>query len=390
MSIKNIQAVHKLPVNGKRDSRKSLEAELRFRAIFEQSPYGIVIIDTGGKIIEFNQTTHQDLGYTREEFAGLNLSDIDPFESPEEIQNSMREVLEKGEAEFEVRHRTKEGDTRDVQVITRVVNLSGRRVFQAIWHDITERKQAERTLNSYREHLEDLVRERTEELARVNEELKKDIAIRESAEYKLRESEERFRRIFEDGPLGIIIFSPNFRIFNTNKAMCEMLGYTKQELSGRCLEDITYPEDREKTLKLAGQMLRGEVSLFQLEKRCVKKNRDILWTSMTTTALRSQAGEVIYALCMVEDIDNRKSVEQEREILIHELRIAMANIKTLKGLLPTCAWCKKVRDDNGHWQKFETYIEEHSDASFTHGICPDCLKKNDPEGYTEYKYRKRK
>ena len=381
--------MHKLPDEGKRDSEKFLEAELRFRAIFEQSPYGIVIIDTSGKIIEFNQTAHQDLGYTREEFADLSLSDIDPFQSPEEIQNSMRAVLEKGEAEFEVRHRTKEGEIRDVHVITRVVNLSGRRVFQAIWHDITERKQTEKTLNRYREHLEDLVRERTAELAMVNEELQKDIAMRKLAEDKLRESEERFRRIFEDGPLGIVIFSPSFRIFNTNKAMCEMLGYTKQELSGRSLEDITYPEDREKTIELAGQMLRGEVPLFQLEKRCVKKNGDILWTSMTTTALRNQDGEVVYALCMVEDIGNRKSVEQEREILIHELQVAMANIKTLKGLLPTCAWCKKVRDDNGYWQKVETYIEEHSDASFTHGICPDCLKKNDPEAYTEYEDRNR-
>jgi len=108
---------------------------------------------------------------------------------------------------------------------------------------------------------------------------------------------------------------------------------------------------------------------------------------MTTTALRDEEGEVIYALCMVEDIGNRKSVEQEREILIHELRVAMANIKTLKGLLPTCAWCKRVRDENGNWQKVETYIEEHSNASFTHGICPDCLKKNDPESYTEYEDR---
>jgi len=389
MGIHNIQTVHKLPAERKRDSRKILEAELRYRGIFEQSPYGIVIIDTDGKLIEFNQTAHQDLGYTKEEFSGLSLSDIDPFQLPEEIQNSMREVLEKGEAEFEVRHRTKQGDVRDVHVIARVVNLSGRRVFQTIWQDITERKQAEKTLNSYREHLEDLVRERTTELARVNEELQKDIARRRFAEEKLRESEERFRRIFEDGPLGIIIFSPGFRIFNANKAMCKMLGYKKQELSGRSLEDITYSEDREKTMNLARQMQTGEIPLFQLEKRCVKNNGDILWTSLTTTALRNQDDELSYALCMVEDIDNRKAVEQEREILIHELRLAMANIKTLKGLLPTCAWCKRVRDDNGNWKKVETYIEEHSDASFTHGICPDCLKKNDPESYTEYEDKKR-
>ncbi|MFZ2196093.1 MAG: PAS domain S-box protein, partial [Thermodesulfovibrionales bacterium] len=132
----------------------SCEAELRFRAIFEQAPYGIVIIDTDGKLLEFNEAAHRDLGYSKEEFAKLGLSDIDPYQSPEEIQKSMREVLEKGEAEFEVKHRTKAGYIRDVNVITRVVNLSGSRVFQTIWHDVTERKQAEKTLSKYSEHLE--------------------------------------------------------------------------------------------------------------------------------------------------------------------------------------------------------------------------------------------
>jgi PAS domain S-box-containing protein len=384
MNRKNGQNGHKPVDEGILDARKFLEAELRFRAIFEQSPYGIVIIDTGGKIIEFNKTAHSDLGYSREEFAKLHVSDIDPFQNPEEIKKSMREVLKKGEAEFEVRHRTKEGEIRDVHVITRVVNFCGRRVFQAIWHDITERKQTEEILSNYREHLEDLVRARTAELAAANERLQKDMARRRRAEDKLRESEERYHRIFDDGPLGIVTFSPSFRILNTNTAMYEMLGYTGQELSGRGLEDVTYSEDREKTIELSRQLLGGDIPLFQLEKRCIKKNGDILWTNMTTTALRNQDGEVLYGLCMIEDISNRKLAEQERERLIQELQVAMASIKTLRGLLPTCAWCRKIRDDDGYWKKVETYIEEHSDASFTHGICPECLQKNDPGAYKEY------
>jgi len=55
----------------------------------------------------------------------------------------------------------------------------------------------------------------------------------------------------------------------------------------------------------------------------------------------------------------------------------------LKGLIPICAWCKKIRDDKGYWKKVETYIEEHSDASFTAGICPKCLHKEDPATYEE-------
>lgn len=73
----------------------------------------------------------------------------------------------------------------------------------------------------------------------------------------------------------------------------------------------------------------------------------------------------------------------ERKKITEELQNALANIKTLKGLIPICAWCKKIRDDKGYWKKVETYLEEHSDASFTAGICPKCLHKEDPVTYEE-------
>jgi hypothetical protein len=57
----------------------------------------------------------------------------------------------------------------------------------------------------------------------------------------------------------------------------------------------------------------------------------------------------------------------------------MSKIKTLTGLIPICAWCKKIRDDRGYWQTVEQYIREHSQADFTHGMCPDCQKKYFPE-----------
>ncbi len=376
---------YKRPDEGKMKKCEVNEAELRFRAIFEQSPYGIVIIDTDGKFIEFNEAAHRDCGYTREEFARLSVADIDPFQSPKEIRESMKKILKKGEAAFEVRHRTKEGRIRDVHVITRVVNLSGKRVFQAIWQDITERKQVDDILNNYRLHLEDLVRERTAELAKVNERLKKDIVRRRLAENKLRESEERFRRIFEDGPVGMLILSPSYKILNMNRAIHEMLGYIEHELTGRSIYDITHPEDTEKTVELSRQLMKGAIPLYRAEKRYVRKNGDMLWANIITTVFRDENGEVICALSMVEDISKRKMAEQERESLIQKLQDAMGKIRTLRGLLPTCAWCRKVRDDDGYWKKVETYIEEHSDASFTHGICPDCLKKNDPETYREYK-----
>ncbi len=72
-------------------------------------------------------------------------------------------------------------------------------------------------------------------------------------------------------------------------------------------------------------------------------------------------------------------LQLELQQKIKELQDALAKIKTLSGLLPICAWCKKVRDDNGYWQNVEHFLHEHSELDFSHGICPDCLVKNFPQ-----------
>lgn len=69
----------------------------------------------------------------------------------------------------------------------------------------------------------------------------------------------------------------------------------------------------------------------------------------------------------------------ERSRLVTELRAAMASLKTLSGLLPICAWCKSIRNDSGYWQSVEGYIQQHSDAQFSHGLCPECAVKHYPE-----------
>jgi DNA-binding NtrC family response regulator len=81
------------------------------------------------------------------------------------------------------------------------------------------------------------------------------------------------------------------------------------------------------------------------------------------------------ALSKAEERANLKRAEEEREKLIHELQEALAKVKTLSGMLPICASCKKIRDDKGYWNQIESYIRDHSEAEFSHSICPDCKKK---------------
>lgn len=86
-----------------------------------------------------------------------------------------------------------------------------------------------------------------------------------------------------------------------------------------------------------------------------------------------------YFVCVFDNITESKHATQERERLIGELQKALSEVKTLSGLLPICANCKKIRDDKGYWNQIEGYIQQHSDAQFSHGICPDCIKKLYPE-----------
>src|SRR5208337_2145961 len=166
----------------------------------------------------------------------------------------------------------------------------------------------------------------------------RDITERNHVAEQLRQSEERFRRIFEDGPLGMIVVDPNCRFLKANRAFCEMLGYAEQELVGRSIEDLTHPEEREKSLELSRRALRGETPFFHLEKRYVKKNQESLWVELTATAIHDQEGKVLHALGMIEDISERKAADREREQLINQLTEANAKIKSLKGLIPICAW----------------------------------------------------
>jgi hypothetical protein len=86
---------------------------------------------------------------------------------------------------------------------------------------------------------------------------------------------------------------------------------------------------------------------------------------------------------LTHEIEERKKTEAEKELLIAELQEAIEEVKTLTGLLPICAHCHKIRDDAGYWNHLEAYIQDHSHATLSHGICPDCAKSLYPDIFKE-------
>jgi len=128
---------------------------------------------------------------------------------------------------------------------------------------------------------------------------------------ELRLSEERFRRIFDEGPVGMILANPDYTIIAVNKVFCGLLGYGEQELAGQDLINLTYEEDREKSRQFSGQLFAGSIPVLRLEKRYVRKDGGIVWANITASALHGKEGNVLYGLVIIEDLtDSKKAAEK--------------------------------------------------------------------------------
>lgn len=199
-------------------------------------------------------------------------------------------------------------------------------------------------------------------------------------EHELKRKEEQYRALVEMA--NIIPFELDFttgRFTYMSPQVEKMLGYPLSDWTGiQFMLAHTFEEDKNSLTKimLCQDCAPGEIDY---EFRFIKADGSTIWLRGIASIIRAEDSSTSLLRSVLIDINSRKRIEEERENLIGELQEALANIKTLRGLVPICAWCKKVRDDNGFWNQVETYIQDHSDAKFTHGMCPDCMQKMDRE-----------
>ncbi|WP_300457285.1 hypothetical protein [Desulfobacula sp.] len=131
------------------------------------------------------------------------------------------------------------------------------------------------------------------------------------------------------------------------------------------------------------------ISLFAFPFLCgylywQNKRTGVVIENRPVLAILKQVAEIEIELSQAQqEIERRKRVEKERDAIIQELKKTLSEVKTLRGLLPICSHCKKIRDDNGYWNQIEAYIQKHSDAEFSHGICQDCVKRYYPDLYDD-------
>jgi len=210
----------------------------------------------------------------------------------------------------------------------------------------------------------------------------KELERRKKAEEALKTSEKKLQSVMDAALDAIVMIDPQGNIALWNTAAESLFGYKAREVMGRDLHRLLSPDesvykDYEKGFADFQRTGTGAAINKVLEMTAVR--RDGTHIPIELSVAVSLLEDQRYNVGIVREISVRKQAEKEREQLIARLREAMQNIKQLKELLPICAACKKIRDDQGYWNEVEIYIEQHTDAKFSHGICPECMKKLYPE-----------
>ena len=211
--------------------------------------------------------------------------------------------------------------------------------------------------------------------------LSRDVIARRRAEAALQRSEDRYRRLVESS--GDLIFSVDRAgVFRTaGGGRLRGLDLQPKDVVGGSLDDLFSEEEARRYRERHHQVFESGTTMTYEH---TFEFAGVTRTDLTTIyPVKDERGEVKVVGIICRDITARKQAEEEREQLIAELQDALDHVKQLSGLLPICASCKKIRDDQGYWQQVEVYVRDHSEAEFTHGICPECAHKMYPDIFDE-------
>jgi PAS domain S-box-containing protein len=167
--------------------------------------------------------------------------------------------------------------------------------------------------------------------------------------------------------LCFLDFSGYFK--RLNPAWERTLGFSREELMSRPFIEFVHPDDRERTLKQNRDVRSGGKALA-FENRYLCKDGSYRWLLWNAAPDFDQ--QVIYSVA--RDITERKRAEEEREKLVRALQTALAEVRTLREILPICSYCKRIRNDENYWQTVDDYISQHTSSKVSHGICPACYK----------------
>ena len=294
----------------KRAEHAVREREHYLRSILQTTADGFWVVDTEGKVMEANEAYCRMSGYTRAELLALRIRDIDAVEEPAEIAARIRCFIEKGSEAFETRHRRKDGSVFDVEVSATYLETGGGQ-FVCFCRDITERKRAEEELGLYRDHLEDLVKERTATLAKVNEQLTREIEERKKAEQALQESQQMLQSVLDTIPVRVFWKNLDSNYLGCNRPFALDAGLqSPEEIIGRNDFEMGWAEQAE--LYRSDDRLVMETGSPKLgyEEPQTTPDGGRIWLRTNKVPLLDAEGRIKGVLGTYEDITESKRMEE--------------------------------------------------------------------------------
>ncbi|HML04686.1 MAG TPA: PAS domain S-box protein, partial [Methanobacterium sp.] len=265
------------------------ESEEKFRELFNKATDTIVLSEVKengmpGKFIEINEAASKRLGYNKDEFENMTPLDLFASDNRDELSQITSELQKKGYTSFESISITKYKEEFPVEVNVHVFKLRGRNVALAIARDISERKKVEKAL-------------------------RESVASKSKILDDLRESEGKFRALYDDNPSMYFTVGPDFIVLSVNQFGAELLGYKVPELINQPLSIVFYDKDKEFAVQNLKHTLENHGQVFYWELRKKRKDGSILWVKETARAVKEPEGNVvIYTVC--EDITDRKEAEK--------------------------------------------------------------------------------
>ncbi len=196
---------------------------------------------------------------------------------------------------------------------------------------------------------------------------------------KLLLREERLQLVLEGSQQGFWDWNLETGEVKRNDRWAQMLGYgsiKEFEENTDTWTHLIHPDDQKAAWTSINDHLEGRTECHKIEYRMITRDGKYKWIlDHAKIVQRDNTGQPVRMCGTHIDITDRKKIEEEQKYLIESLQAALNKIKTLRGIIPICSYCHRIRNGKGVWDKLETYISRHSSAEFSHGICPNCVEK---------------